>query len=259
MGVGDIPPEDVRTVRATETSFQIVRELKRRHEAGVTEIATELDLPKSTVHKHLTTLQSLNYVVKDDGLYRLSLSFLGLGLAARSHFQLADVARKPLQKLVDATGQTASLVLLEHEYCFHTIRVSPPSADPLPFHEGERLPVHATAGGKAILAYIPEGERQRILNRVELTELTDNTITDGETLSEEIRDVYDRRQAYDRGEYIEGLHCIAAPITDKNQRAVGAITATIPTSEMSRQSINSDIGTFLGSTVHSIETHLRSL
>lgn len=258
MGVGDIPPEDARTVTATETSFRIIRELKRRDRGSVTGVATELGLPKSTVHKHLTTLRSINYVVKDDGFYRLSLGFLGLGLAARSHFRLAEIAREPLDKLADLTGRTASLVLLEHEYCFHVIRSSPPSADSLPFHEGERLPVHATAGGKAILAYTPDDERRRILERAELTKLTDETITDREALSEELQSIYDRRQAYDRGEYIEGYHCIAVPITDDDQRAVGAITVTSPTSEMARQTIDSNIATFLGSTVHSIETRFRS-
>ncbi|MFC6825294.1 IclR family transcriptional regulator [Halopelagius fulvigenes] len=258
MGTDDASPKDARTVKATKTSFRIIGELKRKSGAGVTEIATQLDLPKSTVHKHLTTLQSINYVVKDDGLYRLSLGFLGLGLAARSHFELVDISRDPLQKLANTTDRTTSLVLLENEYCFHAIRFSPSSADPLPFSVGERLPIHATAGGKAIMAYLSEDERRGILDRVTLTELTDQTITDRETLSEELQEVYDRRQAYDRGEYIEGLRCIAAPLTGENQRAVGAITVTIQTSEMSNQTINSDIGTFLGSTVHSIETRLQS-
>lgn len=256
MGVGEIPPEDARMVEATKTSFRIIRELKNREGAGVTELARELNLPKSTVHKHLATLQSINYVVKVDSTYRLSLGFLGLGLAARSHFRLVNVAQDPLEKLADAAGRTASLVLLEQEYCFHVIRASPPSTDSLPFHEGERLPVYATAGGKAILAYLPDDKREQILDRVELTELTSKSTTDRAALDEELQSVYDRRQAYDRGEFIEDIHCIAVPITNEDQRAVGAVTVTIPTAKMDRQTIDSDIATFLGSTVHSIETRL---
>lgn len=256
MGVSEVPPEDARTIEATETSFRIIRELKRRDGAGVTELAEALDLPKSTVHKHLMTLYSINHLVKEDGVYRLSLGFLGLGLAARSQFRIADIVQDPLDQLANTAGGTASLVLLEHEHCFHVVRAAPPSAEPLPFHEGERLPAYATAGGKAILAYLPPEERDRILDRIELRKLTDQTITDRTALDEELQSVYDRRHAYDRGEFITDIQCIAAPITDEDQDAVGAVMVTLSTDEGTSDANHSDVATFLGSTVHSIETKL---
>ena len=259
MVVDDLPPTDARTVAATEMSFRIIEALRRKEKAGVSELAHELDMPKSTTHKHLTTLRSIGYVVKDDDIYRLSLRFHGLGTAARSHFELVDLARKPLEKLAETTERSTNLMIFEHGYGYHALRITPPGADPLPFHEGERLPLHATAGGKAILAYLPEEKRRRILNHHELTAFTDNTVTDRDELTEELQNVHDNRRAYDNGEYREGMQCIASPITNENNGVVGAVSVTVQLGEMTNQRLESDIGTILGSTTFSIQARLESL
>lgn len=258
MVMDDLPSTDAHTVAATEASFRIIEALKRKEETGVSELARELDLPKSTTHKHLTTLHSIGYVAKDDGNYRLSLGFLGLGIAARSHFEIIDLAEEPLQKLAETTEQVVSLMLAEHGYGFHALRFTPPEARSLPFHEGERLPLHATAGGKAILAYLPKGERQQVLEHTELTALTDTTTTDLDELSKELQSVHDQRRAYDNGEFRRGVQCIAAPITNENNVAVGAISVTVQSDEMTKQRLESNIGTFLGSTSFSIQARLES-
>lgn len=258
MGANDLPSTDARTVAATEASFRIIEAMKRKEEAGVSELARELDLPKSTAHKHLTTLHSIGYVVRDDGTYRLSLGFLGLGIAARSHYEIVDLAKEPLEKLAETTERVVNLMLPEHGYGFHALRITPPEAGSLPFHEGERLPLHATAGGKAILAYLPDDERRQMLEHAEMTALTDETITDLDGLSKELQVVHDRRRAYDNGEFREGLQCIASPITTDDNRAVGAVSVTVPSDEMTKQGLESDIGTILGSTTYSIQARLES-
>lgn len=258
MDAVELPSTDARTVAATKASFRIIEILKRKEEAGVSELARELDMPKSTAHKHLSTLHSIGYVVKDDGNYRLSLDFLGLGMAARSHFDIVDLAKEPMEKLAETTERVVSLMLPEQAYCFHAFRITPPEARSLPFHEGDRLPLYATAGGKAILAYRPEDERRILLEHAELAPLTDETITDLDELSKELQVVHDRRRAYDGGEFREGLQCIASPITTDDNRAVGAVSVTVPSDEMSKQRLESDIGTILGSTTYSIQARLES-
>ena len=258
MDVVDIPNINGRTVEATETSFYLIEALKRLNSAGVTELATELDIPKGTVHKHLNTLRGLNYVVKQGTTYSLSVSFLGLGNAARTRIGLHEVAQGPLEKLADTVGETASIMIPEHGYGVYTSRVIPSNVSMPTINEGDRVPLHATAGGKAILAYLPDEVVERILDQRGLTAETNATITDRRKLLAELQVVHDRRSAYDRNELVEGLYCVASPITNPDHSAIGAVTISGTGDRLGEKLSGSDIGSFLGSTADSIQNRLRS-
>lgn len=252
MNVEDLPDDGARTVAATETSFRLLEALKRLEGAGVTELATELSMTKSTVHKHLTTLRRLGYVVKEGATYRLAVGFLGLGVAARTRLQVYEPAREPLAKLAEATDEIASLVVPEHGRGVYVHQVVPSDAASCPIHEGERVPLHETASGKAILAYTPPEERERIFDYhgPDPEEIHDE-------LSRELQRVRDSRTAYDRGGYVEDRYCIAAPITDANRNAIASIAISGPADRMAEKFSETDIPNFIGSTANSIQNHLR--
>lgn len=249
--------ETGRPVKATLTSFRIIEALKAHDGAGVTELATELDLSKGAVHKHLNTLRDIGYVVKQDTTYRLSVSFLGLGVAARRRLQIYDVAATAVETLAESTGETASVMIPEHGYGVYICQATRTDTD-LPHHEGERVTLHSTAGGKAILAYLPEEEIDEVLDRRGLPSRTPNTITDRGALAEELRAVRDRRIAYDREEHAEGWHCVASPLTDEANRAIGAVVISGSTEAMAEHATAADIPGLLLSTATSIENKLRS-
>lgn len=258
MNAADIPDTDGRTVATTETSFRIIEALKRRDGAGVTELATELDIAKGTVYKHLNTLRGLDYVLKDGDTYCLSVGFLGLGVAARARLPIHDVAEEPIRKLAETTGETASLMIPEHGYGVYAMRIVPEGApDPL-VNEGDRVPLHATAGGKAILAELPETEVEHIFDVRGLGRETEATVTDRDALRAELQMIHDRRSAYDREELAEGLHCVAAPIVDEDGRAIGAVTISGTAERFGENVFGSDITSFMGSTADSIQNRLRS-
>lgn len=265
MTVRDIPdtsemgPEVAKT---TVRSFRVIEALNERGEAGVSALASELGMSKGTVHKHLSTLQEINYVVKEGSTYRLGLGFLGLGVRTRSRLSLYQFARGSLEELAEITGELASLVVPEQGYGVYVARVSTDDPGDLRFHEGDRVYLHATAGGKAILAHLPEAERQAILDARGLPMVTENTITDRDRLERELRHVRDTRLGLSRGELEPDRFSIAAPITNADGLAIGAVTISGPRDRLSERIQDKrgdpNLPNVLGSIAESIQQRLAS-
>lgn len=250
-----LDPSELSTpvARTTVTSFRIIDAMEGRTSVGVSELADELSLQKGTVHKHLTTLKQIGYVVKEDRKYRLSLGFLELGASVRAGMSIYNDAYGPLTKLSEATEKTASIMIREGNWGVYVTRVVSEERTQTGLFEGERVPLPATAGGKAILAYLSDVDRETILDEFELSEYTENTITDRDALRAELQAVRDNRLAHDRGEYDSDRHCIAAPITDKNDSSVGAVTISGPADRMRENSSQYDFPSIVASTATSIQ------
>lgn len=259
MTMGDLPDHDTRTVEATETSVRIIRTIKRLEGAGVTELATELELTKSTVYKHLSTLRKVGFITKDGTTYRLAVGFLGLGIAARSCLEISEPAKQSLETLSETTGEVSNLIIPENGCGIYAHRIVPTNIEEPPIHEGERVPLHATAGGKAILAYTPSRERERIFEYHGHDTSTEMTSTDRDELDRELQNIRDTRTSYDQGTYFDGWYCIAAPITDADRQAVGAVTVIGPENRIQQKISEDNISNHIGSTANSIQNRFRSL
>ena len=255
-----IPPAteiEGRVARTTVTSFRVIEALADRDTVGVSELAEELSLGKGTVHKHLTTLRELDCVVKEGEKYRLGLRFLGLGAGVRARMELYEIARQLLDNLASATGEVVSVMVPENGHGIYLTRLTGSDTPPSDLHDGARVPLTATAGGKAILAYLPDERRERILDEHGLPQLTENTITDRAVLREELQDVHDRHLAHDRGEFEIDRHCVAAPIVDAEGVAGGAVTVSGPADRMTEKSADSDFPSLVSSTAYGIENRLQ--
>lgn len=251
-------PDEIegRITRTTVTSFRVIDALAGREEIGVSELAEELSLSKGTVHKHLTTLRKLRYVVRKDGKYRLSLGFLGLGTSVRARMKIYRVSHEPLEKLAEATGEVASIMVPEHGWGIYLSHVASETEISAERNEGRRVPLTATAGGKSILAYLPEEDRRRILDEHGLPRYTEHTITDRSTMREELQRVHDNRTARDRGEFELDRHCVASPVTNAEGTALAAVTVSGPADRMSEKAPTHDFPSIIGSTATSIENRV---
>lgn len=258
MGAPTIPPASVferQTAKTTVTTFRIIEAIRESDGAGVSELAAQLDLAKGTVHKHLSTLKAVNYVVQEGDRYRLSLRFIGLGTGVRANLDVYEVAYEPLEKLADATGEVASIMVPEHGYGVYAVRVTAEGRPDMEIREGESVPLTATAGGKAILSYMPPEKRDAVIDQHGLPEMTDNTITDRDELVEELRRIRDRRRAHDHGEYRPDQRCVAGPIV-KDGVAIAAVTVSGPSERMAEKSAEADFASLIGSTADSIQSRL---
>lgn len=241
-------------VGAAATAFGVIEALADCGEMGVTELATELDLSKSAVHKHLKTLERFGYVLREDGRYRLGLGLLSVGFDARDHLPLYRTGRSTADDLAGTTGEITNLMVPEHGYGIYAYQAEAGRRSRDRFRVGSRVQLHATAGGKAILAHLPEERIERALE--ELPALTEKTQTDPKELRRELASVQDRGLAFDRGEHRSDWQCVAAPVLGR--QTIGAITVSGPAKRMSGKTLEEDIAGLVVSASNAIEVALLS-
>lgn len=244
------------TIGALGTSFRILEALKEKGTAGVTELATDLDLPKSTVYSHLRTLHEHEYIVWQDETYRVGLKYLELGEHTRDRMRIYDVAKPEVESLAEDTGELANLLVEEHGVGVYLFRAKGKQAVNLDTHAGKRVNLHCTSLGKAVLAYLPEERVDEILDRRGMPARTANTITTREELEAELDAIRERGYAKDNGERFAGLRCVAAPITDADDRAIGAVSIAGPTSRMKGEAFESEVAERVRSAANVIELNL---
>jgi DNA-binding IclR family transcriptional regulator len=217
-----------RRVRTTGTAFDVIERLAEVGPASVSRLAGSLDLSKSTVHGHLTTLEERGYVVRDERGYRLGLRFLDLGTRVRDGREIVDHVEEPMERLAEATGERAQFMIEEHGRGVYVHRVESSRAVPTDARIGRSRPLHACSTGKAILAHLPEERVDAILERRGLPALTERTITDRESLAAELATVRERGYATNRGESIPDLWAIGTPVFDAHDELAGALSVGGP-------------------------------
>lgn len=244
-------------VGSLETLLSIVDYLEESGEAGVTELAEAVDVSKSTVHNHLTTLREHGYVVRDDGKYRLGLSFLRIGEAARMETDLYDIARPHVETLIDGTDLVANLAVEEQGRGVYLYRTRGSNDIQFSTRAGDTHDLHCSATGKAILAHLPPDRRATLLDSIDLVEHTAQTITDRDTLRDELEQIRDRGVAFDKEEYGPGLRCVGVPILGPEDAVVGAVSLSGPAADMDGSWYHETLPQRLKSTKNRIEVNLR--
>lgn len=215
-------------VTTTATAFEIIELLDDRGGARLSEVAAELDLAKSTVHRHLTTLEDLEYVVTDDGVYRTGLRFLRIGERTRTRRDAYELAREKVVDLAAETEERAQFIAPEHGRGVYVYRETGSRAVHTDSEIGKRIPIHATAAGKAILASFSDERVSEILDRRGLPAVTEHTITDESELWAELADIRDRGYSINREENTSGLHAIGVPVEDETGTPLGALSVSGP-------------------------------
>lgn len=247
----DIDRDDDRIlVKGTKTAFVVLEALRELREATLTEVAEHTSLSKPGVYKHLTTLDNLGYVVKNGGAYSLSPRFLGLGAIARNQMRLYRIAKPKIDELSDSTPGLASLLIEDHGQGVYIYRSG---KDTYLYErpEGEVVPLHASAAGKAVLAFLEEPVDQHGLSKE-----TPNTIVEESELNAELRAIREGGVASDRGEYLEDWHGVAYPITRGKDVPVGAVSVSGPVDEIAGSTLEEETSGQIVSTVKSIEVDL---
>lgn len=244
------------TIQAVERANAILETLLECDGAGVTELATRLDFSKSTVHNHLGTLEELGYVTRDGDEYHLGLSLLTFGGYARDHTDLFASARGVIDDIATETGELALLTTEYRGRSLYLYSAHDEGAVSTDSYLGIQLPMHCTGTGKAMLAYMDDERVDEIIDGG-LERMTENTITDPDTLREELATIRERRVALDDEERIIGMRGIAAPIVRRNTGTVlGAITITGPTSRIDGEAFREDLPDLIRRNAEMIEVDL---
>ncbi len=189
-------------------------------EWGVSQLAQQLDLAKSTVHRILSTLSHNGFVTKDSqtNKYRLSARLLHLGHAVLSQYPFHRHAQPILHKLVHQTGETAHLCVLHHTQMVCISKVEGKHPTPLKSYIGWTNPAFCTASGQAILAYHPEVVEQIIADG--LKPYTSRSPATRAKLLIKLAKVRENGVAVSIGEWQDNIASVAAPVWDEADNKV---------------------------------------
>jgi len=206
---------------------------------GLTDISRRIGLRPSTAHNLLASLAALGFVEQHPATrrYRLGLRNLQLGQMVHRRLDIVRAARPSLIRLSRRTNETASLavpygyevLVVDSQEGSHGIRVA---ADP-----GTRVPYHASACGKSILAHLPAAEREAIIAGRPLRPFTTRTIRESEQLARELARTRERGYATNFEEIAEGSACVAAPVFGPFGEVLGAISIDAPAARLGRRKI----------------------
>lgn len=232
-------PDSGLPVQAVGRTFGIIEHLRAEGPAGVTAVADALDLPKSTVHGYLASLEQCGFVVHEDGEYRLSLQFLDLGDYARSRYDLYETAKPEVDELVAELGERAQVMVEEDGHGVYIYQTTGENAIQTDSHIGITVNLHTTAVGKAYLAFQPETRRESLING-ELAMLTKRSIGDADALREELAEIREQGYAFNMEEKIDGMRAVGAPILDDGI-STAALSISGPTTRLNGSYLTEDL------------------
>ncbi|MBW7651962.1 IclR family transcriptional regulator [Anoxybacillus sp. ST4] len=205
-----------------------------RHGIGVTEIAKQIGIHKSSVHRLLSTLAEHGYVEQDGETERYKLGYKLLEMSSKllESIDLRKEAKPYLRELEQITNEVVHLVVYDQGEVIYIEKLD--GNETLRMHSkvGKRAPMHCTAVGKAILAHLPKHVVMDILKRKGLPPHTDYTITDQRMFLRELERVCEAGYALDLEENEYGIRCIAVPIFDHTKQVVAAVSVSGPTIRM---------------------------
>lgn len=228
-------------VRSVENTIRILETLKSHDAAGVTQIADELDITKGTAHNHLSTLLEHGFVVKEEDQYQVGIRLFEFGEYIRNRKRIYKVGAPEVDNLAEQTEELGSLLIQEQGRGIYLYRARGDQALKLDTGVGARVHLHNTALGKSILAKLPTERVEEIIDRHGLPGTTENTITDRDTLFEELDDIRERGVAFDREERVSGVRCIAAPVETNDNEVLGSVSIAGPVSRMKGTRFNEQL------------------
>lgn len=207
-----------------------------KSEGGLTatRVAKLSGLPVSTVHRFLVNLETTGFLVQENtGVYHLGIACVSIGQAALAQL---DVRRISLPHLRDVNRETRETIHLTVRHGLGAVYVEKlDSPEPLRIysHIGATVPLHCTAVGKILLAYLPPAEQAGILSALELKRFTAHTVSNVRDLQAQLQRVKRCGYAWDLEEYETHIRCIAGPIWDYTGNVSASLSITGPAVRMS--------------------------
>jgi DNA-binding IclR family transcriptional regulator len=247
-------PSTLRAMRVLE----LLARLKRG--ASISEISRNLALPKSSTYLVLKTLEQGGYLRRSSQSrkFYFGSKLVSLCRNVLEHLDLRDVARPVLNKLMRQTGIIVHLAVLEGNEAVIIDRVEPLGSSAGADWVGRRLDVNCTGVGKALAAFLPEGQFEEVITAKRFARHNDNTIVTIRNLKNELARVREQGYALDDEEDEIGVRCIGVPVLGDGQRAFAAISLAGNTDEIPLERVGTLVGA-LKQTAAEISLQIKSL
>ncbi|TLH57585.1 IclR family transcriptional regulator [Mycolicibacterium aubagnense] len=217
-------------MQSVDRALYVLELLARRGEAGVTELASDIGVHKSTVSRLLAALEDRELVEQafERGKYRLGFGILRLANAVSGRLDVTRQGREICERLALEVGETVNIAVLRSEYAVNVDQARGPSAVGTHNWVGELTPLHATSSGKVLLASLGADARRDLVAEAGLQRFTEHTITSLEKLEAQLRDVTRDGYVVSLEELEPGLNAIAAPIRDHTGVVIAALSVSGP-------------------------------
>ncbi len=230
------------TVQSVDRALSILQILARVGEAGVTEVAGELGVHKSTAFRLVATLEAHRLVEQsgDRGKYRLGVGVLRLAGATTARLDLVQEARPICRRLAAETGETVNIAVISDSGALYLDQVAGSSS--LQSHNwvGQHIPLHATSNGKVLLSGLDEARLAEVL--LDLPRYTPGTVTTRSVLVRQVEQVREQGYAVAVDELEVGLTAVAAPIRDVHGDVVASMSVSGPTFRLDDDDLDDVVG-----------------
>ncbi|WP_436346796.1 IclR family transcriptional regulator [Natronorubrum sp. FCH18a] len=243
-------------LETVQMSVSITETLAEMEGGRVTEVADTIDVPKSTIHRHLKTLEKLEYLSKEGDEYKLGMKYLRFGEHVKYRKKAYELAEEKVNYLATKTGERALFIVEEHGNSVFVHRAIGDQAVEVGPDVGERTPIHASAAGKTILAFTPDIRRREILDNTDITRITSHTIEDPDELVAELERIREQGYSTSNEEYMEGLNAVSVPIRAPTNQVVGALSIGGPAHRLTQERLEGDLATLLLGTANEIELNI---
>jgi len=203
-----------RNVQTVERTFNIINVLQMYGRLTLQELSEKLEMAKSTLHNYLSTLESLGYVINQNGSYRLGMRFLNHGIAARNALQTQTPVADELNALSKKVSETVWWILEELGRAIFIMASNTEENTDVYAQVGKRSYLHTHAPGKAMLAHHSNEYVDLVINHNGLPRYTSKTIVDKNKLLDELSQIRERGYAISEGETVHGVNSIGVAFED---------------------------------------------
>lgn len=245
--------DDRYHIDATQTSLEVLEAVGDRNGVTLTELTDEFDLSKAGVLKHLRTLCETGHLVRHGNTYHVGLRFLPLAVQARERITLTSVARPAVEKMAQAAGEQANVLVEEDGRGIYLFTESVRDDDGQAPAEGTIVPLDETGAGKAILSEFSEERLHELREEGKLRNDDPEEFTD---LVTEVRTIREQEIAIDRRNNRFDCQCVGTVVRDADSTPAGAIELVGPEVRVTDKRLEEDFPGLILGAASSIEQEL---
>jgi len=219
------------SVKSADRVLDVLELLSRRGRSmSHNDISLALGIPKSSLTQLLRNLTGRSYLsyVPGPNTYELGRSFFALLRRGREGFDILALARPMMEKVTAATNESSAFNLFRKDYVERVFGVDSPQALTFRMAVGTRFLLYSSSAGKAVLAALPDAERERYLGRVRIERRTEATVKSVAELRRQIAKAAKEGVAYSHGEYLPGVTAVAVAVRRADGYPVGAVNVAVP-------------------------------
>lgn len=246
-------------VQTLVRAFGVLDEIAKAEAMSLTEIAQLVNLPRSTTHRLLSTMQALRYVEFDRNTnrWRIGIQALAVGGAFAQARDFGQLGRSIMRSLFDQVHHCVNIAVPENFSVCYVGQVGTTGFRQASAKPGAVLPLHTTASGKALMAHWPQSEFDRYLAGTSLARRTSRTLVDPAALRDELQLVRRRGYATDDEEHEDGLRCVAAVVQDQYGVPKASLSVSDRISELTRSRLDA-LGPTLVAAARQMSDNIRS-